>query len=37
MIDDYAQAMDLIHKMEEQLPIPIRLDSAVTTQSRVRR
>jgi hypothetical protein len=24
MIDDYAQAMDLMHKMEDQLPIPAR-------------
>jgi hypothetical protein len=30
MIDDYAQAMELMQKMEEQLPIPVRLDSAVT-------
>jgi hypothetical protein len=29
MIDDYAQAMELMQKMEEQLPIPVRLDSAV--------
>ena len=30
MIDDYAQAMELMQKMEEQFPIPVRLDSAVT-------
>jgi hypothetical protein len=29
MIDDYARAMDLLHKMEEQLPIPVRLGSPV--------
>jgi hypothetical protein len=29
MIDNYAQAMDLMHKMEEQLPILVRLDSPV--------
>lgn len=29
MIDDYDQAMDLLHKMEAQLPIPVRLGSTV--------
>ena len=29
MIDNYAQAMDLMHKMEEQVPIPVRPNSAV--------
>ena len=29
MIDDYARAMDLVHKMKEQLPIPVRLGSPV--------
>jgi hypothetical protein len=29
MIDDYARAMDLLHKMEDQLPIPVRLGSPV--------
>jgi hypothetical protein len=29
MIDDYARAMDLVHKMEDQLPIPVRLGSPV--------
>jgi hypothetical protein len=24
MIDDYAQAMELVRKMKEQLPIPAR-------------
>jgi hypothetical protein len=31
MIDDYAQARELMQKMEEQLPIPVRLDGAVNT------
>ncbi len=29
MIDDYARAMDLLHKMEDQLPIPVRLGNPV--------
>lgn len=29
MIDDYDRAMDLLHKMEEQLPISVRLGSPV--------
>jgi hypothetical protein len=29
MIDDYARAMDLVHKMNEQLPISVRLGSPV--------
>lgn len=29
VIDDYARAMDLLHKMEDQLPIPVRLGSPV--------
>lgn len=29
MIDDYDRAMDLLHKMEAQLPIPVRLGSLV--------
>lgn len=29
MIDDYAKATDLVHKMEDQLPIPVRLGSPV--------
>jgi len=29
MIDDYAQAMELMQKTEDQLPIPVRLGSPV--------
>ena len=29
MIDDYSRAMDLVHMMNEQLPIPVRLGSLV--------
>lgn len=34
MIDDYAQAMNLVHKMEGQLPIPVRLGSPVARMLR---
>ena len=36
MIDDYARAMDLVHKMNEQLPIPVRLGSPVKRTLRER-
>jgi hypothetical protein len=36
MIDNYAQTMDLMHRMEEQLPIPVRLDSPVTRMLRAK-
>jgi hypothetical protein len=29
MIDDYARAMELVKKIEDQLPIPVRLGSPV--------
>jgi hypothetical protein len=29
MLDDYARAMDLVRKIEDQLPIPVRLGSPV--------
>jgi hypothetical protein len=29
MIDDYARALELVHKMNEQLPIPVRMGSRV--------
>jgi hypothetical protein len=34
MIDDYARAMDLLHRMEDQLPIPARLGTPVARMLR---
>ncbi len=34
VIDDYAKAMELIHKMEAQLPIPARLTNTVVRMLR---
>ena len=36
MIDDYAKAMELMHKMETQLPIPVRPTGAFVRAMRER-